>query len=150
MSLRAASRLRDMTLEPFAALIGTWETEATHPMLDQVVAGRVTFEWLEARAFVIQRSANEHPAFPDAITVIGPPEDGDGIVAEYFDQRGVRRTYGIALDDDGVLRQWRDDPGFAQRAEAVLDPAQFVLRWQLAETPGAWRDDLRVVYRRAR
>ena len=138
-----------MTLEPFEALIGTWETEATHPLFDQVVPGRVTFAWLKDRAFVVERSSNEHPKFPDAITVIGPPEHGDGIVAEYFDQRGVRRTYGIAIED-GVLRQWRDDPAFAQRAEAPLHPDEFVLLWQLAETPGDWHDDLRVVYRRAR
>ncbi|MCW2986498.1 MAG: uncharacterized protein JWR63_4068 [Conexibacter sp.] len=149
MSSGPWDRLRDMTLEPFEALIGTWETEATHPMFDDVVAGRVTFAWLEGRAFVIERSANEHPAFPDAIAVIGPPEDGEGIVAEYFDQRGVRRTYGIAIED-GVLRQWRDDPAFAQRAEATLHPGAFVLQWQAAETPGDWRDDLRVVHRRAR
>jgi hypothetical protein len=139
-----------MDPEPFEALIGTWETEATHPMLpDVVVPGRVTFAWLEGRAFVIERSSTEHPQFPDAITVIGPPEGGDGIVAEYFDERGVRRTYGIALEG-GVLRRWRDDPTFAQRAEATLGPDGFVLAWQLARTPGDWADDLRVVFRRAR
>ena len=36
---------------------------------------------------------------------------------EYFDSRGVRRTYGVSLDD-GVLRIWRDDPGFDQRFSA--------------------------------
>ncbi len=138
-----------MPLESFEALIGTWETEATHPMVDQVVAGRVTFEWLEGRAFVIQRSAYEHPKFPDGIVVIGPPEHGDGLVAEYFDERGVRRTYGIELQD-GVLRQWRDDPEFAQRATATLRPDEFLLQWQLARTPDDWQDDLRVVYRRKR
>ncbi len=138
-----------MSLESFEALIGTWETEATHPMFDQVVAGRVTFEWLEGRAFVIQRSTNEHPKFPDGIVVIGPPEHGDGLLAEYFDERGVRRTYGIELQD-GVLRQWRDDPGFDQRATATLHPNEFLLQCQLARTPGDWQDDLRVVYRRKR
>jgi hypothetical protein len=39
---------------------------------------------------------------------------------EYFDSRGVRRTYGIALED-GVLRMWRDDPDFAQRFAATID-----------------------------
>ena len=33
---------------------------------------------------------------------------------EHFDSRGVRRTYGVSLED-GVLRFWRDDPEFAQR-----------------------------------
>ena len=38
---------RDPALEPFDALIGTWDTEATHPLIDAVVPGSITFEWLE-------------------------------------------------------------------------------------------------------
>ena len=38
---------RDPALEPFDALIGTWATEATHRLVDAVVPGTVTFEWLE-------------------------------------------------------------------------------------------------------
>ena len=83
-------------LEPFSALIGTWDTEATHPQIDAVVAGSITFEWLEGGRYLIQRSHNEHEQFPDAICVIGPPADGEGLVMEYFDSRGVRRTYGAA------------------------------------------------------
>ena len=63
-------------------------------------------------------------------------------MAEYFDSRGVRRTYGVSLDD-GVLRFWREKPGFDQRFSAVLETDSFVGLWQLAETPGDWRDDLR-------
>jgi hypothetical protein len=138
---------RDPALEPFEALAGTWETEATHPQFDGVVPGSVTFEWLEGRRFLIQRSRNEHQLFPDAIGVIGAPEAGDGLVAEYFDSRGVRRTYGISLED-GVLRMWRDAPGFDQRFSATLGPDAFEGLWQVAETPGDWRDDLHVTYRR--
>ena len=140
---------RDPALEPFDALIGTWTTEATHPMVDGVVPGSLTFEWLEGGRFLLQRSHNDHEAFPDAICVIGAPEEGDGLVMEYFDSRGVRRTYGIALED-GVLRMWRDDPGFAQRYSATIGHDGFEGRWQLARTPGDWQDDLRVAYRRAR
>jgi hypothetical protein len=85
--------------------------------------------------------------FPDAISVIGSPESGNGLVMEYFDSRGVRRTYGISLDD-GVLRIWRDAPRFDQRYSATLAPDTFEGRFQLAETPGDWRDDLKVIYRR--
>jgi hypothetical protein len=66
---------------------------------------------------------------------------------EYFDSRGVRRTYGISLDG-GVLRIWRDQPGFGQRFAATLGPDAFEGRWQLARTPGQWQDDLKVIYRR--
>jgi len=34
---------RDPALEPFDALIGTWATEATHPLFDAVVPGSVRF-----------------------------------------------------------------------------------------------------------
>ncbi len=66
---------------------------------------------------------------------------------EYFDSRGVRRTYAIS-HDGGALRIWRDDPAFAQRFSAVLGCDPFEGRWQVARTPGDWQDDLRVTYRR--
>jgi hypothetical protein len=138
---------RDPILEPFDVLIGSWATEATHPMFEGVVKGSTTFEWLEGGRFLIQRSRNEHEQFPDAIGVIGAPEAGDGLVMEYFDSRGVRRTYGVELDD-GVLRIWRDHPGFDQRYEATLGADAFEGLWQLARTAGDWQDDLKVTYRR--
>lgn len=138
---------RDPALEPFEALIGTWATEATHPLFDGVVPGSVTLEWLQGGHFIVQHSRNEHALFPDAICVIGAPEDGDGLVMEYFDSRGVRRTYGISLED-GVLRVWRDHPEFAQRMSATLGHDGFEALYQLARTPGDWKDDLRVTYHR--
>jgi hypothetical protein len=140
---------RDSVLEPFEALIGTWATEATHPMFDAVVPGSITFEWFEGGHFLVQRSHNDHESFPDAICVIGAHEsDAEaGLVMEYFDSRGVRRTYGIALED-GVLRMWRDDLEFAQRYSATIGHDSFLGQWQLARTPGDWQDDLKVTYRR--
>jgi hypothetical protein len=138
---------RDPILAPFDALIGTWITEATHPLVDAVVPGIVTFEWLEGGHFIVQRSHNDHELFPDAIIVIGAPESGDGLVMEYFDSRGVRRTYGVSADD-GVLRIWRDHAGFDQRFTARLGSGLFEGQWQLARTPGDWQDDLKVIYRR--
>ena len=137
-----------MTLQRFEVLIGTWDTESTHPMLDAVVRGVHTYEWLAGGKFVIQRVHNDHELFPDAISVIGAPEHGDGLVMEYFDSRGVRRTYGVSLDD-GVLRTWRDAPGFAQRFSATLRHDAFEGLGQLARRPGDWQDDLKVSYRRA-
>jgi hypothetical protein len=138
---------RDPALEPFDALIGTWDTEATHPLVDVVVPGSDTFEWLEGGHFVVQRSRHDHELFPDAISVIGPPESGEGLVMEYFDSRGVRRTYGISLEN-GVLRTWREHPGFDQRFSATLADDVFEGLSELAQTPGEWRDDLKVIYRR--
>lgn len=138
---------RDPLLEPFDVLIGAWATEATHPLVEETVSGIVTFEWLEGERFLVQRSHNDHELFPDAICVIGAPETGGGLVMEYFDSRGVRRTYGVSLED-GVLRFWREQEGFDQRFSAVLWPETFVGRWQLARTPDDWQDDLVMSYRR--
>ena len=134
-------------LEPFEVLIGTWDTVATHPMVDADVPGTVTFEWLEGGQFIVQRSHNEHELFPDGLCVIGAPEAGDGLVMEYFDSRGVRRTYAVSLDDC-VLRIWRDAPDFDQRFSATLGDDAFEGIYELARTPGDWQDDLRVTYRR--
>jgi hypothetical protein len=138
---------RDPALEPFDALIGSWATEATHPAFDAVVPGRITFEWLEGGHFLVVRARSDHELFPDWIGVVGAPEGGDGLVLEYFDSRGVRRTYGVSLDD-AVLRMWRDAPGFDQRYSATLGHDAFEGLWQLARTPGDWQDDLKVTYRR--
>ncbi len=138
---------RDAALEPFDALVGSWDTEAVHPQMDAVVPGRVAVEWLEGGRFLVQRSRNDHEAFPDALSVIGAPEAGEGLVMEYFDSRGVRRTYGASLEG-GVLRFWRDHPGFSQRFAATLRADGFDGLWQLARTPDAWEDDLRITYRR--
>ena len=138
---------RDPLLAPFKALIGTWSTEAKHRLVDEVVLGSATFEWLEGGHFVVLRSHNDHELFPDAISVIGRPESGEGLVLEYFDSRGVRRTYEVSLVD-GVLRWWRDQPGFEQRSSAELGPDSFEFVAELAETPGEWQVDLRTMFRR--
>jgi hypothetical protein len=139
---------RDPWLERFDALIGTWATEATHPQFDGVVLGVTTFEWLEGERFLVERVHNDHELFPDSISIIGAPEAGDRLVMEYFDSRGVRRTYRISLED-GALRIWRDDPTFAQRFSATLGAESFEGQWQLARTQGDWQDDLKVSYRRS-
>jgi hypothetical protein len=138
---------RDPALGPFEALIGTWATEAKHRAVDAVVVGSVTFEWLEGGHFVVVHSHSEHELFPDGLSVIGAPEDGNGLVLEYFDSRGVRRTYGVSLED-GVWRMWRDAPGFDQRFSAVLGDDAFEGVFELAEAPGDWQEDMRVTYRR--
>ena len=105
-------------------------------MVDAVVPGSITFEWLEGGHFLVQRSRNEHELFPDAICVIGAPEEGEGLLMEYFDSRGVRRTYGISFED-GELRIWRDEPGL--RAALRGDTLARRLRGPVPARPHAGR-----------
>lgn len=138
-------------LEPFEALIGEWELELTHRMLEgTVVRGRSSYEWLEGGRFLIQRAANEHPDFPDSICVIGVMEGEDDLSMQYFDSRGVHRVYAIGFDGRELTME-RDAPGFAQRASAKLsdDGATLAGAWQLNEGDQGFKEDLAFTYRRA-
>jgi hypothetical protein len=139
--------VRDPALEPFEALIGTWDLEAKHRLMDEVVTGWERYEWLAGGTFLLRYSHADHELFPDGLTVFGPPEEGEGLVAEYFDSRGVRRTYAASLED-GVLRIWRDQPGFDQRSAATIAPDVYEGVFELAEQPGEWKQDMTVTYRR--
>lgn len=139
---------RNPELEAFDRLVGEWTFEATHPMVPgTVVNGRMTYEWLEGERFLIQRSSNDHPDFPDSISVIGFASEE--LTAHYFDSRGVFRIYRIAMEDD-TLRMWRDEPGFSQRSEAKLsrDGRTLALTGQLSRDDETWEEDLSTTYTR--
>jgi len=140
---------RSPELAAFDPLVGGWVSEATHPMSPAtVVNGHMTFEWLEGERFLIQRASNDHPQFPDSISVIGFADEQ--LTAHYFDSRGVFRIYRIAMEGD-TLRMWRDAPGFSQRLEAKLsdDGATLGGVWQLSRDDETWADDLAITFTRA-
>jgi hypothetical protein len=132
------------------ALVGAWTIEATHPAYPSVVVtGRASFEWLEGEHFLIQRSQAEHPDFPDGISIIGATTD-EGLSMHYFDSRGVYRLYGVGVSE-GVLRIWRDAPGFSQRFTGKLVDEGDTIdgHWELSRDGSNWEDDLEITYRRA-
>jgi hypothetical protein len=139
---------RHPDLDGFDALIGDWTIEATHRAFPSVVVhGESTFEWLEGGHFLIQRSRNEHPDFPDALAMFGA---FDGVLLmHYYDSRGVYRVYQTSMRD-GVWRISRDVPGFAQRFTGTLadDGQTLVGLFELCEDGSTWADDLAITYRR--
>ena len=138
----------DPRLEPFTALIGAWEIEATHPMFPAtVVHGRALFEWLEGERFLLQRSRTEHPDFPDSLIVFGADEDD--LSMNYFDSRGVHRIYQVSLSD-GVWRMWRHSPGFSQKFTGKISTAGNKIEglWRLSRDDSTWDDDLAITFRR--
>jgi len=135
-------------MKEFSVFVGEWTTEATHPAFPgTVVRGYAAFEWLEGEKFLIQRAGNDHPDFPDSISVIGEVEGRTAMY--YFDTRGVHRIYEMALAD-GVWRIARDEPGFSQRCAATFedDGNAVTWRWQLSRDDSTWDDDLEITYRR--
>jgi hypothetical protein len=158
----------DPSLVPLDRFVGSWTTEATHPSLPgAVVHGTAEIEWLEGEHFLIQRARNEHPDFPDSISIIGftehdrvvddelgtasPSEAESPLSMHYFDSRGVFRIYHASADHQ-ALRLWRDSPGFSQRFTGTFaDGGDTILgTWQLRTDDVHWEDDLRITYRRAR
>jgi hypothetical protein len=145
-------RARHPALEYLDALVGEWETEATHQFYPgTVVRGRSTFEWLEGGYFLIQRSRNEHPDFPDSIAIFGCDDAGGGCSMHYFDSRGVSRVYGVDAGE-GVWRFWRDWPGFSQRFTGTFseDGDTVTGNVELSTDGATWEWDLQISYRRVK
>ena len=154
-------RTRNPALDHLDALVGEWETEATHPYLPAtVIRGRATFEWLAGGFFLIWRAGYDHPDIPDSIAILGCDDSsssgevgptGGGCSMHYFDSRGVSRVYGLGADR-GVWRFWRDWPGFSQRYVATIsaDGNTITGNGELSRDGSTWEQDLRITYRRAR
>jgi hypothetical protein len=150
-------------LRPLAYLVGAWTTEATHPAMPGVlVHGTATVEWLEGERFLILRAANEHPEFPDSISILGFTDhdrvgnDASATTAkshltmQYYDSRGVFRIYDAAVDD-ASWRLERIAAGFSQRFIGTFAEGfrTIVGVWQLCQDDIHWKDDLRITYRRS-
>jgi hypothetical protein len=151
-------------MEKLARLVGTWDTEATHPAMPGVVVrGTAVVEWLEGERFLIHRARNEHPDFPDSISIIGVTEwdrveDGarrapaenekSRLRMHYYDSRGVFRVYDSGIDDT-AWRWSRDAEGFCQRFTGTFRDGGDTIdgRSQLDQGDG-WKDDLAITYRR--
>jgi hypothetical protein len=156
---------KEPTLEHLDRLVGDWNTEATHPALPGVVVrGTAEVSWLEGERFLIHRARNEHPDFPDSISIIGRTEDDrvedarstvhaatEPLSMHYFDSRGVFRAYAVSIDAT-EWRIWRDAPGFSQRFSGkVTDGGDAIVgKWQLRQDDVHWTDDLEITYRRRR
>jgi hypothetical protein len=155
------------SLKPLDRLVGRWTFEATHPSMPGVVVrGTADIEWLEGERFLVHRARNDHPDFPDSISIIGVTAHdrtapGAHEVAEdagpaplsvhYYDSRGVFREMDAAIDDT-AWRMSRMAPGFSQRFTGTFteDGDAIVGIWQMCNDDVHWNDDLAITYRRSR
>jgi len=147
-----------------ARLVGTWETEATHPAMPGVVVhGTATIEWLEGEHFLIIRSRTDRPEFPDALSMLGsmehdrvdettgelPTDSNPRLRFHYYDSRGVFRDYASSIDE--TAWRWSSDaPGFSQRFVGTFadEGNTIVGQSQLRRDDVNWKDDLAITYRR--
>jgi hypothetical protein len=140
---------------PLGRLVGTWEIE---PVIDgrTMGRGRVTFEWIEGGAFLLESTeadwtdpgwAENAPTSMQA--VIGWDDSTDELVQLYADSRGVFRIYRGTLTED----EWRLEraaPGFHQRfIGAFRDGGRTIDgRWESSPDGGTWELDFPITYRK--
>jgi hypothetical protein len=134
-------------------LVGAWTTEATHPALPgTIVSGTADVQWLEGERFLIFRAHNDHPDFPDSISILG---ETDGLKWHYFDSRGVHRIYELSMTDDSweISREVpaSDAEAFSQRLVLTFEDNGNTMegRSAISYDNETWRDDLQITYRRS-
>jgi uncharacterized protein DUF1579 len=142
-------------LERLAALIGEWKLEPqfSFPVPDDV-EGRVSFEWMSGRQFLVERWEVSLPEAPDGIAIIGSDQRGERYLQHYFDSRGVARVYQMGLTD-GVWTLTRTAPDFSplefsQRFSGRFsdDGSTIAGTWEIAHDHTTWEKDFDLTYRR--
>ena len=137
-------------LKVFSFLIGTWNTVGSHPLLpNQVLRGRVSFEWIEGGAFLKVHSEMDGPDIPSGVAIIGSDDAAGEFFMLYFDERGVSRKQGVSIEGN-VWKWWRDFPGFSQRYSSTLsaDGQTMIGTGELSKDGTHWERDLDLTYTR--
>jgi hypothetical protein len=138
-------------LEP---LIGEWSLEAAfRGAPPEETRGRVVFEWMPGKEFVVQRWEAPDPA-PGGIAVIAFDEGRGTYLQHYFDTRGVARVYEMGFDD-GVWKLWRSEPdfsplNFSQRFTGTFSEDGGTIRgaWEMCQDGSTWEHDITLIYTR--
>jgi hypothetical protein len=138
-----------------ARLVGEWSMTAGPPGEPPWPGeARMWFEWIEGGAFLAQRWRIDATGLPE-----GTPTSGTAIYGQdeahgtyfqlYYDDRGVRRVYGMDLRD-GEWTLWREAPPFAQRFRGTFSPDGRTItgRWEIKEPGEAWRTDFDTTHTR--
>jgi hypothetical protein len=143
-------------LEP---LIGAWSMaivmpgeKRPDPLPD--IGARVTFDWLGASAFVIERWNVPIPEAPDGLAMLGWDEARGTFLQHYFDTRGVARIYEMSFAD-GVWKLERSKPDFSPFEFSQRYSGTFVDggkriegTWEISHDLKTWQKDFDLIYTR--
>ena len=130
--------------------VGEWNLEAKWPSGELWPGGgRVTFEWLDSRAHLIQRGTVGHPDAPDNVSVIGCDAANGTYYQLYTDERNVCRVYQMSISDS-EWKLWREGEPFSQRFIGTFseDKNTITGRWEVAEDGVNYTTDFELVLRR--
>ena len=139
-------------LADLALLIGEWTIEIVFPGdQSEVVRGRASYAWLEGGAFLVQRSEVDWGGPSGSVAVVGRDDAAANYSMLYYDARGVSRIYEMSFGD-GVLKLWRNSPGFSQRFTGTFGDGGDTIsaRWEKSEDGSRWEHDFDLTYTRVR
>ena len=130
--------------------VGTWTVTGSHPYFPgRTLRGRVTFERVEAEAFLRMHSKMDDPEIPEGVAIFGTDDADNACTMLYFDVRGVARKYDVELHPDGFT--WSRDapaPQFAQRFRVTIakDGRTMESEGMMKKDGPRWEPDLRLSY----
>ena len=144
-------------MKEFDPLIGEWRVEGEIPIDPPMkVSGEAKIERLGT--LIVFSLVSEPVEVPDSISIIGGAADGDPQPVHYFDSRGVKRMFLMALDGS-TWKMWRapgedwngpGGPGFNQRfiGEISSDSKTIKARWErgMGDAGDEWELDFPITY----
>ena len=139
-------------IKPFEVLVGRWKTTGAHPLRPGVtLRGFVSFEWIEAGAFLLMRSEIDEEGFPSGTVIIGCDDASETGSMLYFDERGVARIFQSSFSGK-IWKAVRIAPGFSQRfTHTVSDDNNTVsVLTELSKDDSTWARDLEQTWSRIR
>ena len=144
-------------MQAFEPLIGEWHGEGELP-IDPPMTISVESTVERLGEFVVMRSVGVPAEMPSTISIIGGAPVGEPQPMHYFDSRGVKRLFMMALDGS-TWKIWRapgedwngpDGPGFNQRfiGEISADGNEIDGRWErgLGDAGDEWEIDFPLHY----
>lgn len=125
-----------------------------------VILGKAICEWIDGEKFLVMKSWNDHPDFPNSTSIIGNTslghvggdrEPDELIQMFYFDSRGVHRVYEVRFTTK-TWEWWRDSEEFSQRFKGTFEGGgnTIVCQGEMRRNGGPWEDDIAMTYRRVR
>lgn len=144
-------------MKQFEPLIGEWHGEGEIPIKPPM---KVSVEAKISRLgkFIVFSTVCTPVEVPNSVSIIGGAPEGEPQPMHYFDSRGVKRLFLMALEGP-TLKIWRapgedwngpDGPGFNQRfiGEISADGKTIQGRWErgLGDAGDKWEIDFPINY----
>lgn len=132
--------------------IGEWTMEATPPGGPPWPGeARVSFQWLDGGAFLVERWTVDLPEAPNGTAIIGCDAANGTYFQLYSDERGVCRVYQMSVSGR-EWKLWREGEPFAQRFTGTFsdDGTTIAGRWEIAEDGENWKTDFDLTYTKVR